>query len=76
MRRHGVAVAGRNLHEVVYRAIGACQNAEFVTAAESQGEVEPLSDGELDAIQPNIPAQSERAWQFWAERLRASQTRI
>ena len=71
MRRHGVAVAGRSLREAVYRAISTCQNAEYAAAAESQGAVEPLSAGELDAIAPNVPAQSERSWQFWAERLRA-----
>ena len=72
MRRHGVTVAGRNLHEAVYRAISACENAAYAATAQSEGGVEPLSDGELDAIQPNIPARSERAWQFWAERLRAA----
>ena len=69
MSHHGVTTVGRSLTEAVYRAISVCENARTVTAARQLGTVEPMSNQEVRCIEPGIPAQAERAWQFWTARL-------
>ncbi len=71
MRRHGATVAGRNLHEVVFRSIYGCRSAEFQSAAHALGHVGALSPGEREmAASYNLdPGPVERAWEYWAVRL-------
>ena len=69
MRRHGATVVGRSLHEAVYRAISACQNADILTQAGQLGEVVPLSQAEIERVETLVPGQAERSWQYWVERL-------
>jgi HCOMODA/2-hydroxy-3-carboxy-muconic semialdehyde decarboxylase len=71
MRRHGATVAGRNLHEVVFRSIYGCRSAEYQSAAHALGHVGALSPGEMEmAASFNLgPMPLERAWEYWSMRL-------
>ncbi len=46
LRRHGATLAGRSLHECVFRSIYTCRNAELQSRAMGIGSISTLSDGE------------------------------
>jgi HCOMODA/2-hydroxy-3-carboxy-muconic semialdehyde decarboxylase len=74
MRHHGATVAGRDLRELVSRAIFMCQNAVYQLQAHLLGQVVPLSAGEtrlagsINAL-PNVVG---RTWEYWSVRLAES----
>ena len=71
MGRHGATVVGISLHELVFRTIYSCRNAELQTQARMLGHVEPLSAREVElAAAYNLrPGPIERAWDYWVDRL-------
>ena len=71
MRRHGVTVAGRTLHEVVFRTVYSCRNAEYLTQAKLIGIPSPLNPRETQrAADYNLAAGPvARAWEYWSMRL-------
>lgn len=71
MRHHGATVAGRTLHETVFRSIYTCMNAELQTRAMAMGSIGPLSIGEAEQCMSYIlsPRPIERAWEYWCRRL-------
>jgi HCOMODA/2-hydroxy-3-carboxy-muconic semialdehyde decarboxylase len=71
MRRHGATVAGRNLHELVFRTIYSCRNVEYLTQAKLLGTPSPLNVREIEgAADYNLaPGPIGRAWEYWLMRL-------
>jgi HCOMODA/2-hydroxy-3-carboxy-muconic semialdehyde decarboxylase len=71
MNNHGATVAGRDLRELVSRAIFMCHNAEYQLRAQLLGKVATLTAGEtrlagsLNAM-PNV---TNRTWEYWTLRL-------
>lgn len=73
LRRHGATVAGRNLTELVFRAIYSYRNAELQLMTMAQGwRVSPLTPGEQKlSWQRNLePRPQARAWEYWCTRLK------
>ena len=72
MRRHGVTVAAKTLQNLVFRCIYSYRNAELQLMAERQGEISPLTPGEMKmAIDRNLePRPQARAWEYWCTRLK------
>jgi HCOMODA/2-hydroxy-3-carboxy-muconic semialdehyde decarboxylase len=72
MRGHGATVVGKDVRELVSRAIFICQNAEYQLKARLLGTPIPLTPGEtrlagsLNAL-PNV---TNRTWEYWTSRLR------
>src|SRR5262245_29592286 len=71
LRRHGATVAGRSLHECVFRAIYMCRNAELQSRAMAMGKAGALTKGELEKCAKAVlaPRVMGRAWEYWARRL-------
>jgi len=71
LRRHGATVAGRSLHECVFRSIYMCRNAELQGRAMAMGKPGPLSKGEIAKCADAVltPRIMGRAWEYWARRL-------
>lgn len=71
LRNHGAVVAGRNLREMVFRAIYLCRNAEIHRASLALGPLKVLTPGEVEAAGAcNLrPAVLQRAWDYWCGRL-------
>jgi ribulose-5-phosphate 4-epimerase/fuculose-1-phosphate aldolase len=71
LRRHGATVAGRSLHECVFRSIYTCRNAELQSRASSIGSISTLSAGEAELCSAHslTPRTLGRAWEYWAYRL-------
>jgi len=71
MNNHGATVVGRNLHELVSRAIFMCQNAEYQLKAKMLGEVATLTAGEtrLASALNALPNVTNRTWEYWTLRL-------
>jgi HCOMODA/2-hydroxy-3-carboxy-muconic semialdehyde decarboxylase len=71
MTHHGATVVGKDLPELVSRAIFMCQNATYQLQAHMLGKVAPLSSGEtrlagsINAM-PNVVG---RTWEYWRMRL-------
>jgi HCOMODA/2-hydroxy-3-carboxy-muconic semialdehyde decarboxylase len=67
MRGHGAAVASRTLREVVFTCIYAQVNAELLIAARQLGEIQFLSDGEIETAARTLfsPLSQQRSWQTW-----------
>jgi HCOMODA/2-hydroxy-3-carboxy-muconic semialdehyde decarboxylase len=67
LRRHGAAVAGRSIPEMVFRSINLMQNAELQYRAHVLGHVSPLTPGEAEqAGRFNLqPHPVKRAWDYW-----------
>ncbi len=71
MNNHGATVVGRDLRELVSRAIFMCHNAEYQLRAQLLGKVATLTAGEtrlagsLNAM-PNV---TNRTWEYWTLRL-------
>jgi len=78
MRRHGATVAGRSLHELVFRTIYSVRNAEYLLRAKSLGEISALSPGEVErAAEFNLGAGPvERAWEYWDKRLEKAEASV
>ena len=72
MGRHGATVAGTSIRQTVFRTIFSCKNAELQTQARLLGNVEPLDETEIElAAAYNLrPGPQERAWDYWAKRVR------
>ncbi len=69
MRHHGATVAGTSMKEMVFRAVTACRNAELQYRAMAIGQVEGLTDGEIEKASKVPPAAIDRAWQLWVGRV-------
>lgn len=71
MRRHGATVAGRGLHELVFRCVYSCQNAQYLTQAMQHGNVSALNAAEIKGAGAyNLqPGPVMRAWEYWTVRL-------
>jgi HCOMODA/2-hydroxy-3-carboxy-muconic semialdehyde decarboxylase len=71
MNRHGATVVGRDIRELVSRAIFMCQNAQFQLQAHLLGKVVPLSSGEtrLAGTINAMPNVTGRTWEYWTMRL-------
>jgi ribulose-5-phosphate 4-epimerase/fuculose-1-phosphate aldolase len=71
MRGHGFAAAAPSLIDVVRLSVYLPRNARVLLEALRQGEVKPLSAGEIGArtggtgYRPNSP-ETWRAWEYWA----------
>ena len=78
MGRHGATAAGTSIRETVFRTIFSCKNAELQTQARLLGHVEPLDDKEVElAAAYNLrPGPLERAWDYWAKRVRDAEARV
>jgi HCOMODA/2-hydroxy-3-carboxy-muconic semialdehyde decarboxylase len=68
MRRHGCTIAANTLRQAVFIAVYSTDNAKLQLAA--RGELEYLSDGEIDATGGllTMPIAMDRAWEYWARR--------
>ena len=77
MGRHGATAAGTSIRECVFRTIFSCKNAELQTQARLLGHVEPLDEKEVElAAAYNLrPGPLERAWDYWAKRVRDAEVR-
>jgi HCOMODA/2-hydroxy-3-carboxy-muconic semialdehyde decarboxylase len=62
----------------VFRTIFSCKNAELQTQARLLGHVEPLDEKEVElAAAYNLrPGPLERAWDYWAKRVRDAEARV
>jgi ribulose-5-phosphate 4-epimerase/fuculose-1-phosphate aldolase len=71
MNNHGATVVGRDLHELVSRAIFMCQNAEYQLKAKLLGDVATLTPGEtrLASVLNALPNVTNRTWEYWTLRL-------
>jgi ribulose-5-phosphate 4-epimerase/fuculose-1-phosphate aldolase len=78
MGRHGATVAGTSIRQTVFRSIFSCKNAELQTQARLLGHVEPLDETEIElAAAYNLrPGPQERAWDYWAKRVRDAEARV
>jgi ribulose-5-phosphate 4-epimerase/fuculose-1-phosphate aldolase len=71
MRGHGSTVVGKDLRQVVYRAVYTETNARLQSEAMRLGEPVFLSPAEAEAASASIEPQNARAWNLWRERARA-----
>jgi ribulose-5-phosphate 4-epimerase/fuculose-1-phosphate aldolase len=71
MNNHGATVVGRDLRELVSRAIFMCQNAEYQLKARILGNVATLTTGEakLAGVINALPNVTNRTWEYWTQRL-------
>jgi ribulose-5-phosphate 4-epimerase/fuculose-1-phosphate aldolase len=71
MNNHGAIVVGRDLRELVSRAIFMCQNAEYQLKAKLIGDVATLTPGEtrLASAINAMPNVTNRTWEYWTLRL-------
>jgi ribulose-5-phosphate 4-epimerase/fuculose-1-phosphate aldolase len=71
MNHHGATVVGRDLRELVSRAIFMCHNAEFQLRAQLLGRVATLTPGEtrLAGSINAMPNVTDRTWEYWTLRL-------
>jgi len=78
MGRHGATAVGTSIRECVFRTIFSCKNAELQTQARLLGHVEPLDAKEVElAAAYNLrPGPLERAWDYWAQRVRDAEARV
>lgn len=70
LRRHGAVVVGKTLRQAVFTAVYSTDNAKLQRAGREFGEVEYLSDGEIDETGKllDMPVALDRAWEYWARR--------
>jgi HCOMODA/2-hydroxy-3-carboxy-muconic semialdehyde decarboxylase len=71
MNNHGATVVGRDIRELVSRAIFMCQNAEYQFKAKMLGDVATLTPGEtrLASTLNALPNVTNRTWEYWTQRL-------
>ena len=76
MRGHGATVVGTSLHELVFKAVYACRDADYQRQAAVLGPLKALSAGEI--AKGRVPAKPavERAWQFWTAQLDSGANRM
>jgi HCOMODA/2-hydroxy-3-carboxy-muconic semialdehyde decarboxylase len=74
MKGHGATVVGKDVQELVFRAIYSCRNAEFQFLASMLGKVSPLRPGEVDKAAQihSMPTSQFRTWEYWSARLEKS----
>ncbi|RAI44154.1 hypothetical protein CH341_10620 [Rhodoplanes roseus] len=72
MRRHGATSIGRDIEDMVFRAVSACRNAQIQSAAMAMGAVDALTPGEVDLAARVPPSAVARAWRCWVDRLAAA----
>lgn len=74
MNNHGATVVGRDLRELVSRAIFMCQNAQYQLRAQMLGKVATLTPGEtrLAGALNAMPNVTNRTWEYWTLRLARS----
>ena len=70
MKRHGATCVGRNIEEMTFRTIHSVANAETQLKALAIGNVDALTHGEIEKAGEIKPLAVERAWQYWASRVR------
>lgn len=69
MRGHGCVVTGKSLRDVVFSSVYLELNADLQLKAGHLGEINFLSDGEVDAIVKRRGSYTyERAWERWCRR--------
>lgn len=70
MRRHGCTVVGTSLKQAVFTAVYTVDNAKLQLAGRQFGELEYLSDGEIDESGGllTMPIAMDRAWEYWCRR--------
>jgi ribulose-5-phosphate 4-epimerase/fuculose-1-phosphate aldolase len=71
MRRHGATVVGRDLRELVFRAVHYCRDADYQLHAVALGPIEPLSLKERELAGRLHPEPVERCWNHWKTLLNA-----
>ncbi len=71
MNNHGATVVGRDLRELVARAIFMCQNADYQLKAKLLGDVTTLTPGETELASKltALPTATNRTWEYWTMRL-------
>ena len=71
LNNHGATVVGRDLRELVSRAIFMCQNAQYQLKAQLLGKVVTLTPGEtkLASTLNALPNVTNRTWEYWTLRL-------
>jgi HCOMODA/2-hydroxy-3-carboxy-muconic semialdehyde decarboxylase len=71
LNNHGATVVGRDMRELVSRAIFMCQNAEYQLKAHLLGKVTTLTPGEtkLASTLNALPNVTNRTWEYWTLRL-------
>lgn len=65
MRRHGATVVGRTVHELVFRAVHYCRDADYQLRAAALGQIEPLSEKECELAGQLRAEPLERCWNHW-----------
>ena len=70
LRRHGAVVAGKTLRQAIFTAVYSTDNAKLQRAGREFGEIEFLSDGEIDETGKllEMPVAMDRAWEYWSRR--------
>jgi len=70
LRRHGAVVVGKTLRQAIFTAVYSTDNAKLQRAGRDFGEVEFLSDGEIDETGKllELPVAMDRAWEYWSRR--------
>ena len=73
LRRHGAAVCGRGVAEMVFRSVNLRDNADLQYRAHALGHVSPLTSGEAAlAGEFNLrPHPVKRAWDYWCSMVEA-----
>lgn len=76
MRHHGATVVGRDVKELVMRAVQGVRNAELMLRSVPLGGIEPLTPGECNAAAKlNLsPLPLGRAWELWTRRVNPHET--
>jgi ribulose-5-phosphate 4-epimerase/fuculose-1-phosphate aldolase len=71
LRRHGAAVGGRSIPEMVFRSVNLRDNADLQYRAHTLGKVSPLTPGEAALGREfNLrPHPVKRAWDYWVSLL-------
>ncbi len=67
LRRHGAAVCGRGIAEMVFRSVNLRDNCDLQYRAQTLGHVSPLTSGEAEmACEFNLRHHPvKRAWDYW-----------
>jgi ribulose-5-phosphate 4-epimerase/fuculose-1-phosphate aldolase len=68
MCRHGATCVGTTLQEMMFRAVHSNNNAELQLRAMAIGQLDALSDGEIDLASQIRPISLERSWSYWNAR--------
>ena len=69
MQHHGATVVGKNIQELVFRAVTSCKNAEFLYRALALGPAPGLTPGEIEKAGKVPDFAMARAWKLWEGRI-------